>query len=73
MSNNTPQRPIENIGAGPHKWEAAAKQMPLAALEDPVRRWLQESRLPGTDKIGGADWMAAERIQFLRLLCGEQD
>lgn len=71
MSDNTLQSPIENISPEPHTWEAAAKQMPFATLEGPVRRWLQESRLPGTDKSGGADWMAADRVQFLRLLCGE--
>ena len=74
MGSNEPQGGAMYLGAQPHTWDEAATLTGLSRLEDPLRTWLHDSGLPGTDKIAedGA-WPTAERVPFLKLICGESN
>ena len=69
MSNDTGQR---LVNAKPQTWEQAAEQVTVAHLEEQLRRWLRESGLPGTADIGDeGSSSVADRVKFLKLICGE--
>ena len=57
---------------GPETWEHAAENLSIAQLDGQFRDWLQDSEMPGTAKIKGADWPLLERVKFLKLLCGDE-
>jgi len=73
MSDDTTDESTEDLGSQPHTWEQAAQAMAATQLEAPLRGWLRGSGLPGADNINDRDsWPLADRVQFLKLVCGEQ-
>jgi hypothetical protein len=64
------EQPVPDMG--PQKWERAAENVSIADLDDELRGWLQESRMPGTDAIKSTSWALSKRVKFLKLLCGEE-
>lgn len=72
MKAHEPQQPIRNLGLQPHTWGQAAEHVMVAELREPLRSWLLNSGLPGTEEAGdGASWKLEDRIRFLKALCGE--
>lgn len=73
MDNAAKNRCTRATEPGPHTWEDAAERVGAKLLEQPLRRWLSQSGLPGADEVkDDGSWSVQGRVQFLKVLCGEQ-
>ncbi len=74
MNTNTIRPSTASLGSEAHTWEQAVEFVTAARLEDPLRRWLRDSGLPGASGLAvDGSWSPADRLQFLKLLCGEPE
>lgn len=74
MNRKATHRAVGDLAPESHRWELAAEYVTASDLEDPMRRWLRDSGLPGAVSLAeDGSWPLADRIQFLKLLCGEQE
>lgn len=73
MNRNATHRLIGDLGPQPHTWEMAGEYMAVAQIEEPLRHCLRDSELPGADGVAeDGSWPLADRVRFLKVLCGEQ-
>jgi hypothetical protein len=72
MNRNATHRSVRELGPGPHTWEQAAEYLAMAQLEMAFRLCLRNSGVPGADSIADdGSWPLADRVRFLKFLCGE--
>jgi hypothetical protein len=72
MNSKVTQRSIRELGPAPHTWEQAAEY--LCMDEKALWHWFPDSGVPGADGLKeDGSWPLADRVQFLKVLCGEKE